>query len=160
MTVLLVSPTLKRIGSRKGILMLLRMAVCFLAALVAGQGCVSRLADEMNPGPGRASTSERSSHLLTPEGSDDLSRVDDAALAARVARQRADAEARTAATFRYAVEYQGDDLSADGPYRKLLFDMKQSETELDRLERELQSRKGSQGRAGESSQPKQRGSTP
>lgn len=113
---------------------------CLGAMLLSQFGCVSRLAPEVNAASPRAADSQRATHLLTPEGTDDLSRFDDDALKARADKQRADAEARTAATFRYAVDYQGDDLSSDAAYRKLLFDMKQSETELDRLTRELELR--------------------
>ena len=129
------SPTRRRCGIRGG-----GVTFCLGALLLSQAGCVSQLVPEANTAPTRSVGKERAAHLLTPEGTDDLSKLDDAALKARAAGQRADAETRTAAAFRYAVGYQGDDLSSDSAYRKLLHDMKQSETELDRLERELASR--------------------
>ena len=79
--------------------------------------------------------------LIVPQSSSDPAKLDDAALAAAIGDANARVNALLGKSLQDAADYEGSDLSRDSAYRKMLLDMRTTETELGKFEDEAARRK-------------------
>lgn len=114
--------------------MLKFIPVFVLALLVLISGCVTD-GDTSAKGNSTRGTPTQS-HLITPESTEDLTRVTDANLDKRIAEKRKAINQLMGKTFVYKLDHSESDLSSDVKFQALLRQTKQSETDLLVLERE------------------------